>query len=120
MTPGPGFGPKGLERRRGPRIPVDRLAVTVSVVGAKLVNISFFGMMIESPVPLARDAILRFRLVIGGHKGDVEARVAACTLGASGQARRYGIGLEFTALPVDVHSRLRKALGKSVESARSA
>lgn len=120
MTPGPGFGPKGLERRRAPRIPVDKLAVAVSVVGARLVNISLFGMMIESPVPLEREAILSFRLVIGGHKGDVEARVAASTLGATGQARRYGIGLEFTTLPMDVRSHLRKALGPAAESARSA
>lgn len=120
MTAGAGFGPRGLERRRGPRTPVDKLAVAVSVVGARLVNISLFGMMIESPVPLEREAILSFRLIIGGHKGDVEARVAACTLGASGQSRRYGIGLEFTSLPLDVRSRLRKALGPAAERARSA
>jgi PilZ domain len=120
VTAGAGFGPKGLERRRGIRTPVDQLAVVVSVIGARLVNISLFGMMIESPVPLEREAILSFRLVIGGHKGDVEARVAACTLGASGQARRYGIGLEFTSLPLDLLSRLRMALGANAESARSA
>ncbi|MGH7533985.1 MAG: PilZ domain-containing protein, partial [Gemmatimonadales bacterium] len=105
MTGGAGFGPEGLERRRGPRTPVDKLSVVVSVVGARLVNISLFGLMIESPVPLEREAVLSFRLVIGAHKGDVEARVAACTLGATGQARRYGIGLEFTTLPLDVRSR---------------
>jgi hypothetical protein len=120
VTAGAGFGTKGLERRRGPRIPVDKLAVAVSVVGARLVNISLFGMMIESPVPLEREAILSFRLVVGGQKGDVEARVAACTLGASGRARRYGIGLEFTPLPLDVLSLIRKAVGPAAESARSA
>ena len=118
MTEGAEFGPKGLERRRGIRTPVE-LALAVSVVGARLVNISLFGMMIESPVPLEREAILSFRLVIGDHKGDVEARVAACTLGASGQARRYGIGLEFTSLPMEVHTRLRKALAASAEGARA-
>jgi hypothetical protein len=120
VTAHAGFGPKGLERRRGMRTPVDQLAVSVSVVGAKLVNISMYGMMIESPVRLEREAVLSFRLVVAGHKGDIEARVAACTLGASGQARRYGIGLEFISLPVDLRGRLRKALGRHAESARSA
>lgn len=120
MTLGRSFGPKGLERRRAPRVPVDKLAVAVSVVGARLVNISLYGMMIESPVPLEREAILSFRLVIGGRKGDLEARVAACTLGGSGRARRYGIGLEFTSLPLDVRSNLRQALARAGEDARSA
>jgi len=120
VTRAKGFGPTGLERRRGIRTPVEQLSVAVSVVGARLVNISTFGMMIESPVPLEREAVLSFRLVIGGYRGDVEARVAACTLGASGQARRYGIGLEFTSLPSDLRSRIRKALGANAESAQSA
>ncbi len=119
MTESAGIGPTGLERRRAVRTPVE-LAVAVSVVGARLVNISPFGMMIESPVPLECQSILSFRLVIGDHKGDIEARVAACTLGASGQAKRYGIGLEFTSIPMDIHTRLRKALGPAPESARSA
>jgi PilZ domain len=119
VTANTGLGPKGLERRRGVRTPVE-LAVPISVVGARLVNISPFGMMIESPVALERESILSFRLVIGDHKGDIEARVAACTLGASGQAKRYGIGLEFTSIPLDIHSRLRKALGPIPESARTA
>jgi hypothetical protein len=119
VTANGGSGPKGLERRRVVRTPAE-LALPVSVVGARLVNISHFGMMIESPVPLERESILSFRLVIDGYKGDVEARVAACTLGASGEARRYGIGLEFTSLSIDVLNRLRKALAGSAESARSA
>ncbi len=114
---GPGFGPEGLDRRRAPRIPVDQLAIAVSVVGARLVNLSLFGMMIESPVPLEREAILSFRLVIGGYKGDVEARVAACTLGAAGPARRYGIGLEWVTLPTEVREHLRRALGPAAEGA---
>jgi hypothetical protein len=119
VTEAAGLGPHGLERRRGVRTPAE-LAVDVSVVGARLVNISPFGMMIESPVPLENGAILSFRLVIGGYNGDIEARVAACTLGASGQARRYGIGLEFTSLTMEIHTRLKKALGPTTESARPA
>ena len=38
----------------------------VSVVGARLVNVSPFGMMIESPLPLKSDAVLPFRLVVAG------------------------------------------------------
>jgi hypothetical protein len=120
VTRGAEFGPPGLERRRETRTPVERRGVAVSVVGARLVNISMFGMMIESPVPLERDAVLSLRLVVDGHKGDVEARVAACTLGASGQARRYGVGLEFTSLSPDLRERLRKALGLHAESSRTA
>jgi hypothetical protein len=120
VTRGAEFGPTGLERRRETRTPVEQRGVAVSVVGARLVDISMFGMMIESPVPLEREAVLSFRLVVGGHKGDVEARVAACTLGASGQARRYGVGLEFTSLPADLRAELRKALGVHAESSRTA
>jgi PilZ domain-containing protein len=113
VTAGRKFGRAGLERRRGPRIPVDKLNVTVSVVGARLVNLSLFGMMIESPVALEREAVLSFRLVIGTLKVDVEARVAACTLGASGRARRYGVGLEFTSVTPELRAQLARAVGGS-------
>jgi len=112
------FGLSGLERRRGARIAVDKLNVAVSVVGARLVNLSLFGMMIDSPVPLEREAVLRFRLVIGSHKADVEARVAACTLGASGRARRYGVGLEFTSVSADLRAHLIRAVGSPASPAR--
>ncbi len=115
---GAGFGPEGLERRRGPRVPVEQLDVPMSVVGARLVNISLFGMMIESPVPLEREAILSLRLVIDGHKGDVQARVAACTV-RPGPVRRYGIGLEFAAISAEMREHLRHALGRLAESAPS-
>ena len=62
-------------------------AGAVSVVGARLVNISSYGMMIESPVPLEREAVMQFRLVVAGKKADVDARVAACT--AVPGSRRY-------------------------------
>ena len=48
----------------------------VSVVGAALVNVSSYGMMIESPVPLEREAVLQFRLMVAGEKTDVGPAVA--------------------------------------------
>jgi PilZ domain len=112
-----GFGSEGLERRRGARVPVDTLAVPVSVVGARLVNLSLFGMMIESPVPLEREAIMKFRLSIGGYKGDAEARVAVSTVRGLGPVRRFGIGLEFAALSREMRDHLRRALGPLAETA---
>jgi PilZ domain len=114
---GPGFGVDALERRRVPRIPVETLAVPVSVVGARLVNLSLLGMMIESPVPLEREAIMKFRLSIGGYKGDAEARVAASTVRGRGPVRRFGIGLEFAALSTEMRDHLRRALGPLAETA---
>jgi hypothetical protein len=111
VSAGRTFGRPRLERRRAPRVPVEKLNVTVSVVGARLVNLSPFGMMIESPVPLEREAVLKFRLVIGTRKVDAEARVAACTLGASGRARRYGVGLEFTSASAELRAQLMRAVG---------
>lgn len=81
------------------------------MVGARLINLSLFGMMIESPVPMEPEAVLRFRLVIGTHKADVDARVAACTRGASGRARRYGVGLEFASVPPELRTQLLRAVG---------
>jgi len=106
------FAPRGRERRRGPRLPVSGLEGAVSVVGATLVNVSRFGIMIESPVPLAPESVHCLRLVIGGRKSDVEARVAACALGTSGRPRRFDVGLEFTFLPDDVRARLERALSQ--------
>ena len=114
------FDSRGLERRRGPRVPVGQVDGAVSVVGAKLLNVSLHGMMIESPVPLERDCVLRLRLVIEGQKSDVEARVAACTAGASGEKRRYGVGLEFTSLPREARWRLERTLAQSPMRVRSA
>jgi hypothetical protein len=114
------FGPRALNRRRSPRIPVAELDAAVSVVGARLVNVSCYGMMIESPVALEREAILSLRLVIGGDKTDVEARVAGCTLGATGVRRRYGVGLEFTDIPRETRERLEHTLAGLHERLRSA
>ena len=66
MTRKEPFGPRGLERRRSPRIPIADLEGAVGVVGAKLVSVSLYGMMIDSPVPLERDSVLSLRLVVRG------------------------------------------------------
>ena len=81
----------------------------VRVVGARLVAVSRYGMTIESPLPLERDAVLQLRLVVAGEKADVEARVSACQPGAGGR-RSFDVGLEFTALPPGIKDRLVRAL----------
>lgn len=91
------------ERRRAPRVAMPPRGGAVAVVGARLRNVSRYGMLIESPVPMARDAIVRLRLLVAGRPADVEARVAACTPQAGTHA--YGVGLEF--LQVDTFDRER-------------
>ena len=88
------FGENGLERRRAERVPMNGAGAPVAVVGARLINASVYGMLIESPVALEPEAVLPLRLVIQGHKADVEARVAACTP-LPGARRTFGVGLEF-------------------------
>jgi c-di-GMP-binding flagellar brake protein YcgR len=80
----------------------------VTVVGARLLNISSYGMMIESPVPLEREAVMQFRLVVAGKKADVDARVAACTAVAG--SRRYAVGLEFSRIEPEAQQRLVRVL----------
>lgn len=94
-----------LERRRAPRQPAQE---AISVVGAKLLNVSRYGMLIESPVPMALDAVLRLRLMIGGQPADVEARVAVCT--PQPGLKAYGVGLEFSRLAETDRARLEQAL----------
>jgi hypothetical protein len=80
----------------------------VAVVGAALVNVSSYGMMIESPVPLEMEAVMQFRLVVAGQKTDVDARVAACTPVPGG--RRYAVGLEFVRIAPEAQERLVRVL----------
>jgi hypothetical protein len=100
-----------MERRRGERVPMPPAGGVVSVVGARLVNVSPYGMMIESPVPLKSDAILPFRLVVAGSRADVEARVVACAP-LPGARRRYGAGLEFSRIPKETFARLVELLAE--------
>jgi Tfp pilus assembly protein PilZ len=91
----------------------------VSVMGARLLNASPFGMMIESLVPLEKDAVLALRLTIGGQKFDIETRVAACTPIVGGARRGFGIGLEFAHLPEDVRERLKQVLADASEPVKA-
>jgi PilZ domain-containing protein len=104
------LGPGGLERRRAERVPMAPAGGVVSVVGARLVNVSPHGMMIESPVALRSDAILQFRLMVAGTRADVEARVVACAP-LHGARRRYGAGLEFSRISPEVRALLAQVLG---------
>jgi hypothetical protein len=97
------------ERRRADRVPMPPVGGAVSVVGARLVDVSPYGMMIESPVALTEDAVLQFRLSVGGRKADVSARVACCT-SRPGTRHCYGVGLEFLDLPADVRDQIRDVL----------
>jgi hypothetical protein len=108
----------GPERRRVERIPMAPTGGPVSVVGARLVDVSPYGMMIESPVPMKEDAVLQFRLVVDGRKIDVSARVACCTARA-GLKHAYGVGLEFVDLPTEVREQIRGVLARHA-SARPA
>ena len=101
--------PAGVERRRSPRTPVPASGGPVSVVGARLHNLSPFGMMIESPVAIATDSELPFRLIVEGEKSDVHARVVACTP-LPGRRRAFGVGLEFTRIEEAVRERLAQVL----------
>jgi len=101
----------GMERRRSDRLPMPATGGPVSVVGARLVDVSPFGMMIDSPVALTEDAVLQFRLSVEGHKADVSARVACCTSRTGGR-HSFGVGLEFLDLPVPLRDQLRDVLAR--------
>ncbi len=115
MTSQDGSAPRRIERRRAPR-QGSSAGGAISVVGARLLNISRYGMLIESPVPMVAEAVLQMRLVISGRAADVETRVAACT--PQPGLRAYGVGLEFTRLTEADRARLDQALdvGQSQES----
>ena len=102
-------GPDGLEHRRAPRYPASP-ASGVTVVGAQLLNVSAYGVLIESLVPMETDAVMPLRLIIGGSKVDIDARVANCIAVAGEKRRVYRTGLEFVSLPPDVRERLAEAL----------
>ena len=111
----PAFGPEGLERRRAPRILIPPGA-PLSVVGARLVRLSPYGMMIEGLVPMERGAVLSLRLVVAREKIDVDSRVVACWPISSHRKKRFGIGLEFVGLAEAVRHRLRDALDSLVSA----
>jgi hypothetical protein len=99
----------GLEHRRGPRYPATSTNA-VSVIGAQLLNVSAYGVLIESLVPMETDSVMPLRLIVCGSKVDIEARVANCCAVAGEKRRVYRTGLEFVSLPADVRERLAEAL----------
>ncbi len=111
--------PGGIERRRARRAEPDELAESVSVVGTHLLNISHDGLLMEAPVPLAPDSTLRLRLVVGGVKTELEARVAQCRPRSLVRGR-WGVGVEFTEVPGEMRARLTRALGTWAVRPRSA
>lgn len=102
---------RDMERRRAERVPMPQTGGVVSVVGARLVDVSPYGMMIESPLAMTEDAVLKFRLSIDGGKADVSARVACCT-SRPGARHAYGVGLEFLDLEDGFRDRLREILSR--------
>jgi hypothetical protein len=108
-TTGERPSPGGMERRRSERVPMPATGGPVSVVGARLVDVSPYGMMIESPLAMSQDAVLKFRLSVEGRKADVSARVACCRPRA-GVRHSYGVGLEFLDLPAEVRDQIRDVL----------
>jgi hypothetical protein len=74
-------------------------------------DVSPYGMMIESPVAMKEDAVLQFRLAVEGRKTDVSARVACCTARA-GVRHAYAVGLEFVNLPSDLREQIRDVLAR--------
>jgi len=99
----------GPDRRRAERVPMAPASGPVSVVGARLIDVSPYGMMIESPLAMTEDAVLQFRVVVEGRKADVSARVACCTP-RPGTRHAYGIGLEFLDMPSEVREQIRSVL----------
>lgn len=98
-----------IERRRAQRIPMNPPTNPVSVAGARILDASPFGMKIESPVAISPDAVLKFRIAVGGKTTDVSCRVAVCRP-SPGDSGRYGVGLEFLDLEAAFGDHLREAL----------
>jgi hypothetical protein len=81
----------------------------VTVIGAHLVNVSPYGMLIHSPLPMQPEAVHRFRLLIENEQEDVEARVAMCQ--PEGK-HRFDVGLEFVGRVDDLRTRLIRVLAR--------
>ena len=82
----------------------------VSVVGARIVDVSPFGMRIESRVAISPDSVLAFRIVVEGRTTDVGCRVANCRPVVGGEQRLFTVGVEFLDLPDDAADHLREVL----------
>jgi hypothetical protein len=113
----PPTGPDGVERRRAPRLEPAELAEPVIVVGSRLVNIGPGGLMLEAPIPLTPESTLRLRLVVGGERTDVHARVRGCVPRPEGRRNAWAVGVEFEDLEPEARARLERAMGKTGERA---
>lgn len=101
------------DRRRVPRYTPDQLPEPVFVVGSRVVTIGALGLMLEAPVPLARDSALHFHLVVAGLKDDVDARVRSCIARPSS----WGVGVEFERISPETRARLERLLARAVDPA---
>ncbi len=80
------------------------------MVGSRLLNIGRGGLMLEAPIALAPESTLHLRLLLGGQRADVDARVCACVERGTGRRRSWGVGLQFESLPPEAAARLDRAL----------
>ena len=103
-------GPDGVERRLAPRLEPHDLSEPVLVIGSRLVNIGPGGLMLEAPIPLAPESTLHLRLVLGGERAEVEARVRGCAPRSQGRGRAWGVGVQFENLEPAARERLERAL----------
>lgn len=101
--------PAGGEQRRSPRIPMPPGGGPISIVGAKLLNVSAYGVLIETPLAMEAEAVMPLRVVLFGEKVDVQARVAQC-VPAPGPRRAFRIGLEFLSPTPGFRERVAEAL----------
>jgi hypothetical protein len=99
----------GIEQRRAPRLNVPPTGGPIAVIGARLLNVSSFGVLIEAPLPMTAPDVQPLRLSILGEKHDVEARVIDCRAAAD-KRRAYHVGLEFLSLSPAAKERLADAL----------
>ena len=106
--------PSGAERRRAPRVGMPPEGGVVSVVGARILDVSTHGMRIESLMPLESRSIHRFRMAIAGEKVDVDVRVACCER-LDPVKRRYGVGMEFVGVDDDWYERMSQALAQLLQ-----
>ncbi len=97
-----------IERRRAVRVPITPPG-PVSVVGARIVDVSPFGMMIESRIAISPDSVIPFRIVVEGQASDVSCRVATCRPRPADD-RHFRVGLEFLDLEPGARDHLREVL----------
>ncbi len=113
----PSGPPLGINRRRAERIPIGE-GGPVSVVGGRMIDVSPYGMMIESVMALPTDSTHSFRVVVEGVKRDVRARVACCMPRPG--TKRFGVGLEFVDVDADWREHVREVLTRFTASRKQA